>query len=149
LAVADAAVPNGGSSGDSTDGSNSGAFGIFRGYRRAVFMAGPIGLVGIVALALVGHPIAGLLVAAGLAAGAWNGWRVQQSAPKILASGVINKRSMSASGVRRLGYLTLLAGACAVAVRPDGWTIAIGLAAFQILLLANMVGPLVREVRRG
>ena len=84
-----------------------------------------------------------------MAAGAWNGWRVQQSAPTVLAGGVINKRSISGSGVRRLGYLTLLIVACAVALRPDGWTIALGVAGFQLLLIVNLIGPLVREVRRG
>jgi hypothetical protein len=137
LAVADAAMPG------------AGAPGIFRGYRRAVFMAAGFAVAAVTALSIVGRPVAGLLVAAGLAAGAWNGWRVQQSAPAVLAGGVVNKRSVSGSGVRRLGYLTLLIVACAVALRPDGWTIALGVAGFQLLLIVNLIGPLVREVRRG
>jgi hypothetical protein len=153
LAVADAAVPSVGSSGGPTvpspAGASVGTSGLFRGYRRAVFSAAGLGVVAIVTLSVLGHPVAGVLVAAGLAAGAWNAWRVQQSAPKVLAGGVLNKRSMTGSGVRRLGYLTLLTIGCAVALPPDGWTIALGLAAFQLVLIVNLVGPLAQEVRRG
>jgi fermentation-respiration switch protein FrsA (DUF1100 family) len=112
-------------------------------------MAGVAAVACFAALVATGHPLVGGLVAAGLGAGAWNAWRVQQSAPKVLAGGIVHKGALGGSGVRRLGYVTLLVLACTLAFRPVGWTVALGLAGFQVLLVVNTVAPLVREVRRG
>ena len=126
-----------------------GTSGIHRGFRRAVAMAGVAAAAAIIGLSVAGHWQAGVFVALGLAAGAWNASKVTQSAPKVLDGGALNKRSMSGSSMARLGYLTVLAAVCALAFKPYGWTIVLGLAAFQLLLIVNTVGSLLREVRRG
>lgn len=126
-----------------------GMSGLARGYRRALVMAAAAGVAALVALTVTGHWAVGVLVAVGLAAGAWNAGRVHLSAPEVLAGGVVHRRALGSAGVRRLGYLTLLVAACALAFQPVGWTVALGLAGFQVILVANTVGALVREVRRG
>ena len=126
-----------------------GTSGVARGYRRALVMAAGAGFAALVALCATGHWAIGVLVVLGLAAGAWNAGRVHLSAPEVLAGGVVQKRALGGSGIRRLGYLTLLVVVCALAFRPVGWTVALGLAGFQVILVANTVGALVREVRQG
>jgi hypothetical protein len=112
-------------------------------------MAGVAAAAAIIGLSLSGYWQIGVFVAVGLAAGVWNASKVQQSAPKVLDGGVLSKRSMSGSSMARLGYVTLVAAICALAFQPYGWTFVLGLAGFQLLLIVNTVGSLLREVRRG
>lgn len=122
---------------------------VARSYRRTLVLAAAIGLVALVALALSGHPAVGALICAGLGLGAWNSYRVQESYPRVIADGVLNRRAMSGTSLRRLASVTFVVVMLAIAFRPIGWTSAVGLATFQLLLIANTAGPLLREVRRG
>lgn len=122
---------------------------VYHGYRRTVIMAGIAAVVVLVGGVVLGHPDIGLLVPVGFALGAWNANRVRELAPRVLPDGVLDRRGLGLSGARRLGYITLLVILIAIGFRPFGWTVVIGLAAFQLLLVANTVGPLLREVRRG
>lgn len=122
---------------------------VYLGYRRTVVMAGIAAAVVLVGSAVLGHPAVGVLVAVGFALGAWNANRVREMAPRVLPGGVLDRRGLGRSGAKRLGYVTLLVILIAIGFRPHGWTVVIGLAAFQLLLVANTVGPLLREVRRG
>lgn len=123
--------------------------GVYRGYRRALVVAAVLAIATFVALAVIGEPLIGALVLAGFVLGAWNSWRVTESAPKVTAGGTVNVKALGVSGLRRLGYITLVVIAAALAFHPVGWTIVIGLAAFQMVLLAATAGPLMREVNRG
>ncbi len=118
-------------------------------YRRTLVLAAVLGLVAFVVLTVLGHPTVGGLVCAGLALGAWNSRRVQESYPQVTADGVLDRRAMSTASFRRLGAVTFVVVLLAVAFHPVGWSSALGLAAFQVLLVANTAGPLLREVRRG
>lgn len=120
-----------------------------RGYRRALRMAAAGGGIALVALSLSGNPLLGGLIAMGLFLGAWNSSRVFASMPRITAAGHVDRRSITASGGKRLAYVTLVVIVLAVGLRPVGWTVVLGLAAFQLLLIANTAGPLLREVREG
>jgi hypothetical protein len=51
------------------------------------------------------------------------------------------------SSARRLGLITLLAFLIALAYRPVGWTVFLGLLAFQVLLVAIMAPSLKRVIR--
>jgi hypothetical protein len=81
--------------------------------------------------------------------GAWNSRQIFSAAPKITASGNVDRRTLTTSGGKRLGYVTLVVIVLAIGLRPVGWTVVLGLAAFQLLLIANTAGPLLHEVREG
>jgi len=51
------------------------------------------------------------------------------------------------SSMRRLGFVTFVAAVVAVAYRPLGWTVFLGLLVFQVMLIVNLVGPLRRVIR--
>lgn len=118
-------------------------------YRRTLILAAALGLAVLVVLSLMGHPTVGGLVCAGLALGAWNSYRVQESYPRVLADGILDRRALSSTSFRRLAAVTFVVVLLAVAFHPVGWSSVVGLAAFQVLLVANTAGPLLREVRRG
>jgi hypothetical protein len=48
---------------------------------------------------------------------------------------------------KRLGLITLIAFLVALAYRPLGWTVFIGLLVFQVVLMAMLARPLSRVVR--
>ncbi len=129
--------------------AGSGVSGVARSYRRTLILAAALGLVTLAWLAVLGRPAVGALLCAGLALGAWNSMRVQESFPRVTADGVVDRRALSVSTLRRLASVTFIVLVLAVAFRPVGWSAVLGLAAFQILLVANTAGPLLREVRRG
>lgn len=118
-------------------------------YRRALVMAAAAGALSLALLGVAGQPLAGGLICAGLGLGAWNSLQVREAFPRMVAGGVVDRRSLSVAGMRRLGFLTFVVLLLAVGFRPVGWTVALGLAAFQLLMLANTAGPLLREVRKG
>lgn len=118
-------------------------------YRRALVMAAAAGALSLALLGVTGQPLAGGLICVGLGLGAWNSLQVREAFPRMVTGGVVDRRTLSVGGLRRLGFVTFVALLLAVGFRPVGWTAAIGLAAFQLLMLANTVGPLLREVRKG
>jgi len=123
--------------------------GVARSYRRTLILAAGLGVAALASLIVLGRPIIGVLVCAGLALGAWNSMRVQESFPRVTAEGVVDRRALSLSGLRRLAAVTFVVLVLAVAFHPVGWSAVLGLAAFQVLLVANTAGPLLREVHRG
>lgn len=129
--------------------SNRPLLAVDRGYRRALRMAAAGGGIALIALSLSGNVVVGVMIVVGLFLGAWNSRRIFESAPRIAADGGLDRRSVTTSGARRLGYVTLVVVVLAIGLRPVGWTAVIGLAAFQFLLIANTAGPLLREVREG
>lgn len=118
-------------------------------YRRTLVLAAALGLIALAVLSVLGHPTVGALICVGLGLGAWNSRRVQESYPQVIADGVLDRRALSVSSFRRLGAVTFVVALLAVGFHPVGWTSVLGLAAFQLLLVANTAGPLLREVRRG
>jgi len=48
---------------------------------------------------------------------------------------------------KRLGLITLIAFLVALAYRPLGWTVFVGLLVFQVLLMALLAVPLRKVVR--
>lgn len=117
--------------------------------RRSIIMAAVIGVVGVVILTLLGHPVAGLLGCAGLALGALNSHLVQRSVVRYAASeGSRRKQRFTLSVFGRLGLITVLAVALALVVRPDGLGVFAGLAIFQLLMIGNASFPLFKELRQ-
>jgi hypothetical protein len=118
-------------------------------HRRSVLVSVPLGLVAIGLLALVGHPIAGLLVCVGLALGALNSWLVQRSVARYAASGGTGKRRFVGGVFGRLAVISGVGLGLCLLLLPDGLGVLGGLAAFQILMLASASMPLIRELRKA
>ncbi|MDQ6849470.1 MAG: hypothetical protein M3070_05755 [Actinomycetota bacterium] len=114
--------------------------------RRSAMLSVALGAVSIVALAIAGHPLMGVLGTLGLALGAVNNWMLQKSVLAYGASGTSKKRFRG--GVfGRLGVITLVAIAVALLFRPDGLAIFVGLAVFHVLMLVGAALPVFRSLR--
>ncbi|MCA1682681.1 MAG: hypothetical protein LC685_01560 [Actinobacteria bacterium] len=118
--------------------------------RRCLLVAVPLGLAAIALLALVGYPLAGVLVCVGLALGGLNSWLVQRAVVRYAASPGGNRRRRFVGGVfGRLALVSVLALGVCVLLLPDGLGILGGLAIFQILMIAGASMPLIRELRKA
>ncbi|MGB9376719.1 MAG: hypothetical protein WCB04_04305 [Mycobacteriales bacterium] len=118
--------------------------------RRCAIISIPLGLVAVGLLALVGHPLAGVLVCLGLAMGAGNTYLVQRSVVKYASSDAGDAKRRFIGGVFvRLAVISVVALTICLLLLPDGLGILGGLAAFQILMLASASMPLLRELRQA
>jgi hypothetical protein len=116
--------------------------------RRSIIMAAVIGVLGLVGLSLMGHPLAGVFGCAGLGLGALNTRLVQRSVVRFAAGqGPKRKQQFTLSVFGRLGLITALALALGLLVRPDGLGVFGGLALFQLLMIGNASFPLFKELR--
>jgi len=118
--------------------------------KRSVLVAIPFGVVALVLVALVGHPLAGAFVFLGLALGALNSWLVQRSVVRFGASEAADKKKRFVLGsIGRLALVTLVAAVVLYLARADGLGILAGLALFQLIMLGGAAVPLVKELRRS
>jgi hypothetical protein len=115
--------------------------------RRATIVAAVLGVAGIVALSVVGHPLMGIFACVGLAFGAANNWLLQRSVLQYGADPSSPKGKFSTRVFLRLGAVTLVAIGVALLVRPDGLGIFAGLAVFQIVMLVGAALPVFRSLR--
>jgi hypothetical protein len=58
-----------------------------------------------------------------------------------------SKRALAFGALQRLGILTAIAFLIAFAFRPQGFTVLIGLAVFQLLMIGSTAGAMVRQLR--
>jgi len=125
---------------------------VARGYRFALILAALIGVAALAACALTGYALAGMFVCIGLGLGAWNSRRLWTDTEKLVDGsqqpGEKWRGPAAVSTGKRLGLITLIAFLIALAYRPLGWTVFLGLLAFQIVLMAALANPL-RKVVRG
>ena len=125
---------------------------VARGYRLALVLAGLVGVAAIVICTVTGYPLAGFFITVGLGLGGWNSRRLWTDTEKLVdGSHTAGERwrgpAVSASA-RRLGLITILAFLVALAYRPLGWTVFLGLLVFQVLMVSLLARPLSRVVRR-
>ncbi len=115
---------------------------------RLVLIACPLaGLTGLVALSVLGYPVAGAALCAGLFMGFVNSRMVIAQAARFTQTENPGKRALALGVLQRLGALTAIALLIAFAFRPQGFTVLIGLAAFQLLMMGGTAGALVRQLR--
>ena len=115
-------------------------------YRRAIILAAGTGVIAIGVCVAVGRPIAGLLICGGLGLGVYNArrlWTETARAAETLTP-ESGRRPFVVASARRLGFVTAVAFAVALIYRPLGWTVFLGLVMFQLVMLANVAGPLKR-----
>ncbi|MGH3328034.1 MAG: hypothetical protein ACRDPT_09635 [Streptomycetales bacterium] len=123
--------------------------GVTRNYRRVLIIAPVLGGIGLVVSAVLGHVDVGILLCVGLALGFLNTRMVLSAAAKFSSDGDHAKRPLVLSALRRLAVITAVALLVAVAFRPEGVAVLGGLALYQLLLLGNTSGALLREVRKA
>lgn len=137
---------------------------VARGYRFALISAAAIGMAALAACALTGYPLAGFFICVGLGLGSWNSRRLWTDTQMLVDSSrdapVVEEEEATAvspvrqwrgpaasSTAKRLGLITLVAFLVALAYRPLGWTVFVGLLAFQVLLMTLLAVPLRKVVR--
>lgn len=120
-----------------------------RHYRKALIGVLFMGGLGLIVSALLGHPLAGVLLWAGLALGFINSRLALSSVSRFTAGEDHSKRRFAVSAARRLVAITVVAVALALTFRPDGLAVIIGLGVFQMLMLGTASGEMLREVRKG
>ena len=124
---------------------------VARGYRFALILAAVVGVAAVLICTFTGYPLAGLFICAGLGLGGWNSRRLWTDTEKLVdgsqTAGERWRGPAAASTAKRLGLITLIAFLVAVAYRPLGWTVFLGLLVFQLILMGVMAVPLRHVVR--
>jgi hypothetical protein len=118
-----------------------------RRYRLILVVCPIVGVAGLIVLSLLGYPIAGIALCAGLFMGFINSRMVIAQAAKFTQMENPSKRALTFSVLQRLGVLTAIALLIAFAFRPQGFTVLIGLAVFQLLMMGSTAGAMVRQLR--
>ena len=124
---------------------------VARGYRFALIIALLLGVAAMAACALTGYPLAGMFICVGLALGGWNSRKLWTDTEKLVdgtqTAGEKWRGPAATASAKRLGMITVFAFLVALAYRPLGWTVFIGLLVFQVLLMSVIAKPLTRIVR--
>ena len=122
---------------------------VARGYRFALIFAVAAGFLSIAASAALGHWLAGVFISFGLGLGGWNSRRLWTDTQKLTDGsqqpGEKWRGPAVGASARRLGLITLLGFLIALAYRPLGWTVFLGLVLFQIVMVLT-VGPALRRI---
>ena len=114
---------------------------------RILVLPVALGALAIVVTAALGHVSIGLLITVGLGLGALNGVLAERAGSRL---GPDDDRSTVVGGsMRRLGIITVIALVIAFAARPNGWTVLVGLAVYQLMSLAAALGAAAKEARTG
>lgn len=119
------------------------------GLRRLALIALGIGLAGVAVAAPFGYLAVALFGCLGLALGLLNIVLLHRSAARFAGSGKPHRMRRSAGGVfGRIALVSVLALVIAWLARPDGLGVFLGLIAFQFVVIATTLVPMVRELRR-
>lgn len=124
---------------------------VARGYRLALVLAGLVGVAALAVCTLTGYPLAGFFIAVGLGLGGWNSRRLWTDTEKLVdgtqTAGEKWRGPAAVASAKRLGLITVIAFLVALAYRPLGWTVFIGLLVFHMLMMSLLLKPLSRVVR--
>ena len=120
-----------------------------RNYNRLLVIAAGLGIVSLLVLAVAGKWVAGVMICMGLGLGIVNSLLVQRSLATAIIAGDPNKRGLAMGVLKRLSVTSLVAFVIALVYQPYGWLVFLGLAVFQMLIMATVFSGLVREVRRS
>ncbi|HEU5035055.1 MAG TPA: hypothetical protein VFT62_09910 [Mycobacteriales bacterium] len=123
---------------------------VARGYRFALILAGVVGAAAVAGSAAAGHWLAGIFICVGLGLGGWNSRRLWTDTQRLTDGSAQAGEKWRGPAVgataRRLGLITLLGFLIALAYRPLGWTVFLGLLVFQIVMIAMVAPPLRRVI---
>jgi hypothetical protein len=118
-----------------------------RRYRLVLIVCPVAGLTGLIVLSILGYPVAGIALCAGLFMGFINSRMMIAQAAKFTQMENPDKRTLTLGVLQRLGALTAVALLIAFAFRPQGFTVLIGLAVFQLLMMGAAAGAMLRQLR--
>jgi hypothetical protein len=113
--------------------------------RRPVIVAMFVGAAGLLVCGLFGHIVMGTLIIVGLGLGLLNTRMLQRSVLKVISREKPDKKAIGRSSVPRLLFIAGLAILMGVFLKPDGFGVFVGLAAFQVIILATTVTPVMKE----
>ena len=116
--------------------------------RRPMLIAAAVGAAGLVVCGVFGHIVMGILGVIGLGLGVFNTRLLQRSVVKVISSENPSRTAIGRSSVPRLMLITALAVALGIFLRPDGVGVFLGLAAFQVIIIATTVSPVMKERRK-
>ena len=124
---------------------------VARGYRLALVLAGLVGVAALAVCAVTGYPFAGFFITVGLGLGSWNSRKLWSDTEKLVdgsqTPGEKWRGPAATASAKRLGLITVFAFLVALAYRPLGWTVFLGLLVFQAMLMALLANPLRKVVR--
>lgn len=115
--------------------------------RKVAVIAAGLGVVGGIAMALLGYPLMAVFLVAGLALGLLNAVLLRRAAVLYATAAGAGKGRFAMGALGRLALITGLALAVGVLVQPDGLGVFIGLAVFQLLMVATALVPLLKDLR--
>lgn len=116
--------------------------------RRPLLISAAVGVVAVVVSIFFGHLQMGILGCIGLALGLTNSRLLQRDVVKVISSENPAKKAIGAMSARRLAFITLIALLFGFFLRPDGLGVFLGLAAYQLINIANTVLPVMKELRQ-
>lgn len=118
--------------------------------RRSYIAAAAVGAGGLIVTSLLGLPLVGLGLIAGLALGAVNSRMARTSMARYVAGAAGPQKSVfMASSLVRLGAITAVAIVVIVIARQVGWGMVFGLALFQFVVLASTARTMLKSMRSG
>ena len=107
-----------------------------------------MGVLALIASGLLGHILMGVLGCVGLGLGLLNTRLVQRSVSKVTITENPSKKALAFSALGRLAIITAIALVVGILVRPDGIGIFIGLAVFQLIIIASTSASAVKGLRQ-
>ena len=116
--------------------------------RRPLLMSAAMGVLALVVSGLLGHILMGILGCVGLALGLLNTRLVQRSVSKATITENPSKGALAASALGRLAIITAIALVPGFLLRPDGIGIFLGLAVFQLIVIASTSASAVKGLRQ-
>ena len=116
--------------------------------KRPLLMAAAMGVLALVVSGLLGHILMGVLGVVGLALGLLNTRLVQRSVGKVTITENPSKKALAFSALGRLAIITAIALGIGLFIRPDGIGIFLGLAVFQLIIIASTSASAVKGLRQ-
>ncbi|MFC0433221.1 ATP synthase subunit I [Kutzneria buriramensis] len=116
--------------------------------RRPFLMAAAMGVLALVVSGLLGHILMGVFGVVGLGLGLLNTRLVQRSVGKVTVTENPSKKALAFSALGRLAIITAIALGIGLFIRPDGIGIFLGLAVFQLIIIASTSASAVKGLRQ-
>lgn len=114
--------------------------------RRTTAVAGAMALAGLVVAGLLGSPLAGLGVLAGVVLGAANNQAFRTRALRMVERGLpVRKRPLASSVLVRMAVVSVVVFYLIYALPSLGWGALSGIVLFQMVLLGTAIGSLWRQ----
>ncbi|HEX5401077.1 MAG TPA: ATP synthase subunit I [Pseudonocardiaceae bacterium] len=116
--------------------------------RRPLLISVAVGIVALVVSVLLHHIPMGILGCVGLGLGLFNSRMLQRDVLNVISRENPTKKAVGILSARRLLFITAIAVALGIFVRPDGLGVFFGLAVYQFINIAHTAMPVLKERRQ-